>query len=622
MIEFLTYDLKVAVLLAVFYMFYRLMLARETFHRVNRIVLLLTAVASFLLPLCVITMHETVTMEMPQMPLDDLDVYVADVPLQEPQTPLWQILLPMLFIIGMLATLGHTLWSLYRIVSLISKSEKHPQSDGTIICVTGNADMAPFSWMCFIVMNRSDYDEQNAAILTHERGHIRLHHSWDLLLVDTLTALQWFNPAIWMLRSDLRAIHEYEADGEVLSQGINARQYQYLLITKAASIGGYSLANGISHSTLKNRINMMLHTKSPRRSLLKLLALLPIVAVALAVNAETVTDYVYNEPQTPVKKGNKAGVINLGAGKKIVVEKADEAKVEGALPADLEKFTVSGTVYDGSAATKSPIIGAIVKIVGSKKGTVTDMDGNFRLEVTAGDCIEAIYMGFEPFTIGVSKVYSERNDYKIMLQKEGTNRDTNKPYDVAEVMPQFPGGTGKLFEFLSMNVKYPVEAEKNDVQGRVIVTFVVEKDGEVSNAKVVKSVHPALDAEALRVINAMPKWTPGMQNGEAVRVKYTVPVTFRLQGKDSNIGNAKADVDKGANVLSEMVVVGFGKQNDAASAKYPLCVVDGEVVDYEKVKKINPDNISHMEVLKDKAAIEVYGEKAKNGVVVIHTKKK
>ena len=158
MIEFLTYDLKVAVLLVVFYMFYRLMLAREKFHRVNRIVLLLTAVASFLLPLCVITMHETVTMEMPQMTFDDLDVYVADVPLQEPQVPLWQILLPVLFVIGMLVTLGHTLWSLFRIVSLISKSEKHPQSDGTIICVTGNADMPPFSWMIFIVMNRSDFE--------------------------------------------------------------------------------------------------------------------------------------------------------------------------------------------------------------------------------------------------------------------------------------------------------------------------------------------------------------------------------------------------------------------------------------------------------------------------------
>ena len=186
-------------------------------------------------------------------------------------------------------------------------------------------------------------------------------------------------------------------------------------------------------------------------------------------------------------------------------------------------------------------------------------------------------------------------------------------------MPQFPGGTGKLFEFLSKNVKYPAEAENNDVQGRVIVTFVVEKDGEISNAKVVKSVHPTLDAEALRVVNSMPSWTPGMQNGEAVRVKYTVPVTFRLQGKDSHIGNAKADVDKGANVLSEMVVVGFGKQDEAA--KHPLYVVDGVAMDYEKVKGISPDKITGMEVLKDKAAIDRYGEKAKNGVVVIHTKK-
>lgn len=365
---------------------------------------------------------------------------------------------------------------------------------------------------------------------------------------------------------------------------------------------------------------MMLHTKSPRHSLLKLLALLPIVAVTLVVNAETVTDYVYNEPQTPVKKGNRAGTINLGAGKTIVVEKADDTKAEATLPADMEKFTISGTVYDGSASQKTPIIGAIVKIAGSKNGTVTDMDGKFRLEVAASDRIEVIYMGFEPFTIGVSKTFSERNDYKIMLRKEGT--DPSKPYDVVEKMPQYPGGTGKLFEFLSKNVKYPAEAESNNVQGRVIVTFVVEKDGEISNVKVVKSIHPALDAEALRVINSMPKWTPGMQNGEAVRVKYTVPVTFRLQGKDSNIGDAKSELGRGANVLAEMVVVGFGKQDDAASSKQPLFVVDGVAMDYEKVRGINPDNISGMEILKDKAAIEKYGEKAKNGVVVIHTKNK
>ena len=244
MIEFLIYDLKVAVLLAVFYMFYRLMLARETFHHVNRIVLLLTAVASFVLPLCVITIHETVVVQ--RAAHVAVGSFQVDAIGEESAMPLWQIVLPVLFIIGMVTTLVRILLSLFRIIRIIRHSELHPQTDGTTICVTGNASLAPFSWMHYIVMNRSDYKISDAAILAHERGHIRLHHSWDLLLVDSLTALQWFNPAMWMLRSDLRAIHEYEADAAVLSQGINARQYQYLLITKAVGFGGYSLANGIT----------------------------------------------------------------------------------------------------------------------------------------------------------------------------------------------------------------------------------------------------------------------------------------------------------------------------------------------------------------------------------------
>ena len=553
MIEFLTYDLKVAVLLAVFYMFYRLLLARETFHRVNRIVLLLTAIASFVLPLCVITMHETVTMEMPQMPLVDTDAfYVPDLPAEQPKTPLWQILLPILFIIGMVATLGNTLWSLFRIISLISKSEKHPQDDGTIICVTGNADMAPFSWMLYIVMNRSDYEEHNETILAHERGHIRLHHSWDLLLVDTLTAFQWFNPVIWMLRSDLRAIHEYEADGEVLSQGINARQYQYLLITKAASIGGYSLANGISHSTLKNRINMMLHKKSNPTRLLKLIALIPIVAVALAVNAETVTDYVYGEPETlqPVKKGKANATIETGLNSAITVVAADAEQ-------DAEQA-----------------------------------DNN---------------------TNKVNDIVKDKEDDDPDLQKN----DNDKAYDVVEEMPQYPGGVGKLMEYVSMNVRYPKEAESKSIQGRVIITFVVEKDGSITDAEVIKSVDPALDAEALRVVKAMPKWTPGKQEGKPIRVKYTMPITFALQGGDV-IPDGKV---KGANVMNETVVVGIGDNAKAIHTNVPYVLVDDKPIDSDKLKDIDPKTIDHMEVLKSKAAIEKYGEKAKNGVIIITTKK-
>ena len=164
--------------------------------------------------------------------------------------------------------------------------------------------------MHYIVMNRSDYEQQDAAILAHERAHIRLRHSWDVLLADLLTALQWFNPAMWMLRADLRAIHEYEADRAVLSQGIDAHQYQYLLITKAAGIGGYSIANGISHSTLKNRINMMLHKPSNPKNSLKLLALLPIAGMVLATNARTVTDVTYVNANNNAENKTETTVMN------------------------------------------------------------------------------------------------------------------------------------------------------------------------------------------------------------------------------------------------------------------------------------------------------------------------
>lgn len=467
MLEFLTYDIKVAVLIAVFYMFYRLLLARETFHRVNRLVLLSTAVASFLLPICVITMHETVVLEMP-LPGIDEDFMTAEAGTEDApiRTPFWLRALPILYIIGMTVTLSYTLLSVLKVWLLIRQCEHHPQDDATTICVTDKTGLAPFSWMHYIVMNHSDYEIQDAAILTHERGHIRLHHSWDVLLVDLLTALQWFNPAMWMLRSDLRAIHEYEADGEVLSQGVNAQQYQYLLITKAASIGGYAIANGISHSTLKNRIAMMHHSPSRRSHLLKLFVLVPIIGLTLALNAETVKDVVFKEPQKQMaKKGQKAGTINLGNGQTITVE-------------------------EDKAASPSK---------DSKRSANKDNTRN-----------ETQPLDIEPPTA-----------------------NPNKTYDIVEQMPEFPGGQGALSLYLAKSVRYPKEAEKNNIQGRVIVSFDVEKDGSIADAHVVKSIHPALDEEAIRVVNSMPKWIPGKQNEDLVTVKYTVPITFKLAGKEA-----------------------------------------------------------------------------------------
>ncbi len=118
---------------------------------------------------------------------------------------------------------------------------------------------------------------------------------------------------------------------------------------------------------------------------------------------------------------------------------------------------------------------------------------------------------------------------EVIAQPEPPKEEETKVFDVVEQMPSFPGGPSALMQFLSSNIKYPVVAEENGVQGRVVCTFVVEKDGSITDVRVIKSVDPSLDKEAMRVVKSMPRWIPGKQNGSAVRVKYTVPVTFRLQ---------------------------------------------------------------------------------------------
>jgi TonB family protein len=571
MMEFLIYDLKVAVLIAVFYMFYRLLLSRETFHRLNRVVLLTTAVASFLLPLCVITMHETVVVKgvMSQVSFDGLAAVIED----DPQVPLWQMILPVLYIIGMVATLAYTLVSIVKVWLLIRNSEHHAEPDGITVCVTGNDDVSPFSFGSYIVMNRSDYESSDAAIMAHERGHISLHHTLDVLLVDVLTALQWFNPAMWMLRQDLRAIHEYEADAAVLSQGINMRQYQYLLIQKAVATCGYSVANGITHSTLKNRINMMLtNKKTTSKSWLKVAALLPIVGVALALNAETVTNYVYEDTQAQpqkkvVKKGRQNGQIKMGD--KTIEVKAEEATVKEEVKATIDT-EAPAIIQMLNKSGKDPLV-----IINGKKATLEQLKAldpksidhiNVLKDEAAKEVYGKIYEGEAENGVLVISTKDHAAAHKAKQEATAVGSftpapsDNDKTFDVVEQMPEFPGGASELFGFLAKTVKYPVAAQKAGQQGRVIATFVVEKDGSIGNVKVVKSVSEELDAEALRVIGAMPKWKPGMQKGQAVRVKYTIPISFRLQGNEKNEGSEKKEANEDKE-SSPVNVVGYGPQN-------------------------------------------------------------
>ena len=546
---FLTYELKVAVLIAVFYLFWRLLVAKETWHRLNRIVLLSTAVASFVLPLCVITIHQTIEV----IPAATEQVSTAVVPVEEITMPLeiapvitktgqpfiWQQLLTLIYIIGVIVVLSKMLLSLWRLHRMISGSEIHPLADGRQIAVSEKAT-SPFSWWKTVFLNHQDFEEGTTALLTHELGHLRLHHSADVFLTELLTALQWFNPAMWMLRADLRAIHEYEADQQVLSHGFDDIQYLHLLIRKAAGQSGYSLANGISNSALKKRINMMLQTKSPRCNSLKLLALLPIVGITLALNAETVTDVVYknDEPQKqiPVKKGKKTAVIKTGSGQAIQVipnknlPKSDDeemtrpAEYTGKLEAGPNAAVI---ILNARQAGEEPLL-----IVDGKIAT-TD-----QVRALPRDSVAKVATMREKAAV---RSYGEkaRNGALVITTVRHQEEIDNEPplldvSDEEDEMPQFPGGFGGLMQYLSSNLRYPKDAKEAGSEGSVVVSFIVEEDGSISNASVTKPTYSSLDEEALRVVSSMPKWMPGKHNGKAVRVKYSLPVSFRLDSKETH----------------------------------------------------------------------------------------
>lgn len=295
--DFLIYEFKVALLIALFYVFWKLLVSKGTWHSLNRMVLLSTAIASFVLPLCVFNIHQTVevTSVIAEHSADTRYLLPVSIIGQDclsteshsfPEVSFdYQFIFVIIYIIGVLVVFSRTLLSLYKLHKLETISEIHPLDNGVRIAVCDKVK-SPFSWRKTIYMNRNDFEEGAPMLLEHELGHIRLHHSVDNIIVELIIAMQWFNPTIWLLRADLRTVHEYEADQHVISNGFDEIQYLHLLIKRTAIQNGYSVANGFCNSTLKNRISMITKPKSQPLQLLRLLYLLPIIVFSLAMSAQ------------------------------------------------------------------------------------------------------------------------------------------------------------------------------------------------------------------------------------------------------------------------------------------------------------------------------------------------
>ena len=325
MLNLVIYEAKVALLLAMFYICYRLLLSRETLHRLNRIVLTASVIVSFVLPFCVLTFHRTVEVAagaavpvlpaLPQAPAAAAAAATtaAEAPAAAVHGSWLPAALALVYFAGVIFCLARIVVELFQIYRIIRSGEARPQEDGTTLIVL-DRDIAPFSWMKWIVLSREDCG--NNHIVKHERAHIRLGHARDLLFIDILSSMQWFNPVMWMLKGDLSAVYEYEADDAVLREGADIREYQYSLIRKAVSASGYSITNSFNHSILKNRITMMSKPKSVTLRGLRALYVIPLITAGLACNSQTVTDYKVSEnsPETKAVEQNNVVRIELKKG--------------------------------------------------------------------------------------------------------------------------------------------------------------------------------------------------------------------------------------------------------------------------------------------------------------------
>jgi len=487
----LAYVIKSVIFLSIMYIPYMLMLRKESFFHFNRILLISIMLLSLILPLCdfhaISIENNPIQHGMTTIILPTVTVGAAEeMPVSDSIN--WINVMLYIYITGMIII---ALWKLVQIFLLYRTIHscvlwKDKQNGITIYCYA--QDIAPFSWFNTIVISENDYQNNANEILCHEIGHIRHYHSLDILLVNIIETIQWWNPLSWILASSLRDVHEYEADDEVLTSGVNIKQYQMLLIRKAVGSSSYAFANSFNHSLLKKRITMMLKSKSNPWMRTKALYIIPVATIALSVFA------------TP-ELNNRVSTISEVA----------QTTIEG-----------KGTNNFAISQVSEP------EIVAAKKKTP---------EMANDDKEKVLYQDRMAEILKRKMQMEKEKAAKAPEARPEANHDqkrySNIVFKVAEVMPEYPGGMKELMNYLSKSLKYPEKAK--DAAARVIVTFVVEDDGNISNIKTVyfkseneisEEAKNALIEESERVVSNMPNWTPGKQNGENVAVNFTLPITY------------------------------------------------------------------------------------------------
>ncbi len=536
------YLLEVSVLLILLYIFNKQLLSRETFHRMNRYLWLAVISLSFLLPLVAPHMVASLEALTPILRAEGFDLgeisLVGMVSEEQGSTShlsLVLFILAVIYTIGFVILLCHNLFSYISLLCLVldrrynlavSKDpddikllkelreyEQQLNIKGSVNYLILDREIAPFSWLNFVVVSRSDLASQSREIITHELSHVAARHSVDVILLNIITTILWFNPAAWLTKRAVQQVHEYCADESVLSLGVDAKQYQLLLIRKTVGERLYTISNSLNHSNLKNRITMMLKKKSSRVAVAKSLYAIPVAICSIAL---------FTSPALakPIGAVTEVKVTNYFAENKIEVSEVPQSSESELTEQSRTLYYVNGEPTLSIETISSDLIESITVIKSGGSAEWSD---------------HKAWKTYDPQSFdGIIEITLKDSEREQSAQKSGsTTKNADAAYLRAEVMPLFQGGDLASFrDWVMRSVSYPAEDAATGVQGTVNVAFVIEVDGSVVEVESLKTPSDALFEEVKRIILSSSKmWSPAMADGECVKVKYTLPIIFKLSSE-------------------------------------------------------------------------------------------
>ena len=687
---FFIYILKSSVCLVLFYLFFRLLLSKETFHRFNRMALLGVLFFSLLIPCIEVTTRHQVEVQQAVLSIEqlllmaELEATPANVgAVQETPTISWVQIVLLVYLAGILFLVCRNIYSLICLFRLVH-SGKHEKLEKGVTLVVHNQEIAPFSWMKYIVISRKDLKENGREILIHEMAHIHHRHSVDLLVADICIFFQWFNPGAWLLKQELQNIHEYEADETVINEGVNAKEYQLLLIKKAVGTRLYSMANSFNHSKLKKRITMMLKEKSNPWARLKYLYVLPLAAIAVTafarpeisekmeeisavkVNdlAEIVQEKVLQDTVKVSKDEKKDALVVTGVKSKeeeeIVIFEVVEQMPEypGGMSA-LQKYLsekIAGSPMKGKAGGR-----VMVGFTVAETGKIKDVRVLQSDEASLNQEAERIVSEMPDWIPGKQRGRPVPVKYTVPIRFGNIRFAENKqPLIFADgkeismdAMEKLDPSTIESFSVLKDSASIKVYG-KRGANGVILVNTQRGSKTKIQNKEISFS-------QKTTSTDAVPDFPVSgtvvdEQGRPKAGVSIIVPNTnhgtitdinghFSLKAmKDGNLWFSfigykpvKASVSSTMNIRMEQEVVdlfpelsgsvkngnsGFKVNNGVTvhgiKGEEPLVIIDGkEAMEKDALSKLAPDHIKSISVLKDKSAQVVYGDKGKNGVIIV-----